>query len=96
MSETVSETVKEVYSVREHPNASPDKIDGRIYARDLLQNVTYQRLLTVVERLKPHVPIYDPKGNNIEEMKFMSAKLQHHEAIMKLLKGDKDGTSTTI
>lgn len=60
--------------------ATPAKV------RDLWANAYYRDIVGEIEKLAPIVPDYSPDDNNVETMKFESARKQMHALVMKVIK----------
>ncbi len=52
---------------------------------ELFQNQHYQVLLEDLKTLRPTIPPYDPKSNNIEQMKYESARLEMFNLFMRII-----------
>ena len=55
---------------------------------ELKQIAYYQQLIAELTKLRPVVPSYDYKSNNIEEIKVKLVTQAHHDMLMKLIKGE--------
>ncbi len=62
----------------------PSQLQAKII--DLWQNAYYRDVVKAIETLRPLVVQYDPKTNNIEQVKFNSAQLQLHDLMLLVLK----------
>jgi hypothetical protein len=51
----------------------------------LSQYPEFEILKREIAATRPLVPPYDPKTNNVEDMKFQSAKLQMFETIFRII-----------
>lgn len=58
---------------------------NRELLKNLHQTTEFQMLLTELKKIRPIVPQYDPKSNNIEEMKAQSCKQQSHDTLMSII-----------
>ena len=53
---------------------------------ELLNDYRFKLLMHDLEKISPIVPRYDPQTNNIEAMKFGSARQQMYEAMMAVIR----------
>ena len=52
---------------------------------ELMPNQHYQDLVFNLKSIAPTVPPYDPKSDNIEQMKFESARLEMYKFMMRII-----------
>lgn len=53
---------------------------------ELWASAHYRDVVAEIEAVRPLVPDYAPETNNVEEMKFNSAKKQMHDLVLAILK----------
>ena len=54
-------------------------------ALELRENDAWKSVMQYLRESRPISPLWDPKGNNVEELKAASAKQQHHDFLMAVL-----------
>ncbi len=53
---------------------------------NLYETVEFQMLVKELKGMRPLIPAYDPNAaNNVEMMKFQSAKQQQHDVLMSII-----------
>jgi hypothetical protein len=61
-------------------------LNTKVAHPELFQNQHYLDLLSKVEALRPMVPAYDPRSDNVEQMKYESARLEMFKLMMRIIK----------
>ena len=57
----------------------------KLLHRELLADYRMKMLMEDIAKRKPLMPNYDPKSNNIEELKYASAQQQVFETLMVII-----------
>lgn len=67
----------------------PNPLQAKVI--DLWRNPFYRDVVKKIEEIRPLVISYDPKTNNVEQIKFNSAQLQLHDLVLLVLKPSSTG-----
>ena len=54
-------------------------------ANELRENPCYQSVIHELRTRRPSIPYWNPKEDNVEEIKFLSAQQKWHDVIMAIL-----------